>query len=104
MTNTIVSFEAAPFISTTRRRSYSYVGAEMILRAHLTLAQDNRLSRAAIHALFNTRSAQAAALIDEVMDFAFREDDKGMVYSPAIDRAASTLSDRSFWAAHGLQM
>ena len=87
MTNTTVSFEAAPFLSTTRRRSFSYVGAEMILRAHLTLTPDNRLSRASIHVLFNTRSVQAAALIDEVMDFAFCEDDKGMIYSPAIDRA-----------------
>lgn len=89
MTKTTIAFEAAQFLSAMHRRSFSYVGAAMLIRAHLTLAPSNRLTRAAVHALFNTRTAPAIALIDEVMDMAFREDDQKMVYSPAIDRAVA---------------
>ena len=89
MTMTTIAFEAAQFLSSMHRRSFSFVGAAMLIRAHLTLAPGNRLSRAAVHALFNTRTAPTIALIDEVMDMAFRVDDQQMVYSPAVDRAAA---------------
>ena len=87
MTNSTISFNADAFLYTMRGRSFAFVGAAMILRARLALAADNRLPRAVIPHLFRAKTVRVLALLDEVMDFAFCEDDKGMIYSPAIDRA-----------------
>lgn len=87
MTNSTISLNADAFLYTMRGRSFAFVGAAMILRARLALAADNRLPRAFISQLFRARTVRVVALLDEVMDFAFCEDDKGMIYSPAIDRA-----------------
>lgn len=95
MTKTTINLEAAQFLSSMHRRSFSFVGAAMLIRAHLTLTPGNRISRAALHTLFNTRTAPAIALIDEVLDMAFREDDQQMIYSPAVDRAVAPLHQAS---------
>jgi len=89
MTNTIISFDAEGFLSGMRRRSFAFIGAAMLIRAHLTMAPRNRLTRATIHCTFNSRSTPTIALIDEVLDMAFRVDDTGFVYSPGVDRAAA---------------
>ena len=89
MANTIISFDAAGFLSGMRRRSFAFVGAAMLIRAHLTLAPRNRLTRAAVHGIFNSRTAPTIALIDEVLDMAFRIDDSGLVFSPGVDRAVA---------------
>ncbi len=82
--------DASRFLYSMRRRSFAFVGAAVLLRAHLELAPGNRLSRRAVHVLFQPKTANTAFLIDEVMDFAFREDADGLIYLPAIDRAAAT--------------
>ncbi|MEO5690112.1 MAG: hypothetical protein ABIR54_22355 [Burkholderiaceae bacterium] len=92
MTKTTIPFDAAAFLHSMRHRSFSFVGAAMLLRAHLTLAPSNRLSRAAVYELFRATTAQTIALVDDVMDYAFREDDQQMIFSPGIDRAMSPLA------------
>ncbi len=87
MTKTELTQQAAHFIQTMKRRSFTFIGATTLLRAHLTIAPANRLSREAVHDLFHTQSAAVVALLDDVMDFSFSEDSDKMIYSPAIDRA-----------------
>ena len=86
---TTISFDSTHFLLAMKHRSFAFVGAAMLLRAHLTLAPSNRLSRTAVYALFRATTPQTIALVDDVMDFAYREDDQKMIYSPAIDRAVA---------------
>jgi len=90
MTKALLPCDASQFLYSMRRRSFAFVGAAMLLRAHLELAPGNRLSRTAVHILFQPKSANTLMLLEEVMDFAFREDADGLIYLPALDRAAAT--------------
>jgi len=94
MNSKTISYQADEFLSSVWRRSFSYVGALMLIRAHLTLAPGNRLSRAELHRIFNTRTPQSVNLITEVIDLSFKEDSTG-VFSPAIDRAAAAAAEQS---------
>jgi uncharacterized membrane protein len=87
MNNTTIPFDAIQFLHTMKHRSFAFVGAAMLLRAHILCAPNHRLSRAAVYETFHAKTAQTLALIDDVLDFAFREDDLKMIYSPGIDRA-----------------
>ena len=89
MNKTSVSFDASHFLLTMRHRSFAFVGAAMLLRAHLTMAPANRLSRAAVYEVFRVTTDRTRCLVDDVVDFAFREDDQKMIYSPGVDRAVS---------------
>jgi hypothetical protein len=91
MTNALFPCDASQFLYSMRRRSFAFVGAASLLRAHLELAPGNRLSRGAVHVLFQPKSANTLMLLEEVMDFAFREDADGLIYLPALDRAAAMV-------------
>ena len=87
MNNTTIPFDTTHFLQSMKHRSFAFVGATMLLRAHLVRMPGNRLSRAEIYVLFHVRSGPTLALIDDVIDLAYRADDEGRIYSPAIDRA-----------------
>ncbi len=86
---TTISMDADKFLYSMRSRSFAFVGAAMLVRARLALEPSNRLPRTVIPELFRAKQPNAIALLDEVMDFAFREDEHGMIYSPSLDRAVS---------------
>lgn len=88
-----VPFDALQFLGHMRHRSFSYVGAATLLRAHLMLAPFNRIAREDVFAIFRATAPVVRVLIGDVIDHSFREDEHGMVYSPAIDRAAAASAE-----------
>ena len=92
MNKTPISFDVEDFLAAVRHRSFAYIGAQLLIRAHLTVAPSNRLSRGALHATFIAKTPAFRALIEEVVDLSFREDAAGLIFHPAIDRAAAAAA------------
>lgn len=89
MNKTTIPFDTTQFLHSMKHRSFAFVGAAMLLRAHLVQAPSNRLTRATVYQLFRVTTDRTRALVDDVMDFAFREEDQKMIYSPGVDRAVT---------------
>ncbi len=92
MTTTNIPFDAPQFLTTMYRRSFAFVGCATLLKAHLTLAPNNRLTRDDIHHIFHAKTLITTTLIDDVIGIAFRTDDNGMVYCSVIDRAVKAAA------------
>ncbi|CAM5796338.1 hypothetical protein [Rhizobacter fulvus] len=87
MNNFTVSLNAERFLQCMHSDSVSDVGTYMLIRAHMLLSPDHRMTRAGIHAALRTSTFEAMESVEAVIAKHFRTQPDGSIYSPDLDDA-----------------
>ena len=82
----MIDYDAERFLSLMAGRSFSYIGAALLIRAHLLLAETNRLKPVQVEHILRIHTQATRALIDQVITDSFSIDGEGYIYSKAVDR------------------
>jgi hypothetical protein len=82
----LIDYDAERFLTLMAGKSFSYIGAAMLIRAHLLLTETYRMKPAQLYQVLRIRTLAARALVDEVLETTFRTDSEGYIYSGGVDR------------------
>ena len=83
----MIDYGAEKFLDIMVGRSLKYIGAAMLIRAHLLIAENNRLKPVQIEHLLHVNSTYVRDLIDQVIEGSFKKDAEGYIYSTGVDQA-----------------
>lgn len=87
-TTTVPMFDcdAERFLKVMQGRSFSYIGAAMLIRAHLLITETNRLRPIQLDHILHINTTYSRGLIDQVLAGSFQTDSEGYIYSASVDR------------------
>jgi len=82
----MIDYDAEKFLRLMSKKSFSYIGVAMLIRAHLLITETHRLKSIDIDHILHIRNANTRNLIDQVIAGSFKTDSEGYIYSTAVDR------------------
>ena len=87
MTSTpMLDCNAERFLKVMQGRTFSYIGAALLIRAHLLITETNRLKPIQLDHILHINSTYSRDLIDQVLAGSFETDSEGYIYSASVDR------------------
>ena len=77
---------AERFLKVMQGRTFSYIGAALLIRAHLLITETNRLKPIQIDHILHINTTYSRDLIDQVLAGSFERDSEGYIFSASVDR------------------
>jgi hypothetical protein len=87
--------DAERFLTLMSRKSFSYIGVAMLIRAHLFLAETNRLKPVQLNHILRVGSPMTQDMVDQVVADSFSMDADGYIFSVGVDRTVAQQYPKS---------